>query len=622
MNNSFFKDEQIFLFHTGKYHHSYEMLGAHMIKEEETKGVRFSVWAPHAEEVSVVGDFNGWDRTKHKMIKISEGGIWSVFISGVQEGALYKYAIATSQGHVIIKTDPYAFFSEVRPNTASIVYSIEGYKWQDEAWIRKRAEIFTRPVNIYEVHLGSWRRHDDQELFNYKEIAKQLIPYVKEMGYTHIEILPIMEHPYDGSWGYQCSGYFSVTSRYGEPKDFMHLVEKCHENGIGVLLDWVPGHFCANDEYLSRFDGTMLFEKEQHWEWGTYKFDFSRSEVYSFLISNAVFWFEKYHIDGMRIDGVSSMLLLNHGKENREWTQNQFGGNEDLEAIEFMKQLNTAVFRYFPNVIMAAEEATAWPKVTWPVDDGGLGYNYKWNMGWMNDILRYMELQPMYRKYHHELITFSLMYAFSENFILAISHDEVVHGKKSLIEKMPGDYWQKFANLRAFFCFLMTHPGKKLIFMGAEFAQFVEWRYYCSLDWGILNFDMHKKFHEFVKRINHFYLKEEILWSNDHSWDGFQWLDVNNNEQNIISFIRKNKNQESIVVLVSFTPVSYDHFRIGVPSSGKYRLIFNSDQKEYGGTGNITEVEYTTEGIQCHGQTFSIELPLPSYSGIILKKEG
>ncbi len=622
MSQNFFNDKNIYLFHTGKYYHSYEMLGAHITNENGTYGVRFSVWAPNAKEVSVIGNFNDWDRRKHVMAKISQGGIRSIFIPGVKSGCLYKFSIKSPQGNIAVKTDPYAFYSEERPATASIVYSLDGYTWQDKEWMKNRREskIFNGPINIYEVHLGSWKRHNDETLYSYREIADELIPYVKDMGYSHIEVLPIMEHPFDGSWGYQCSSYYSATSRYGKPEDFMYLIDKCHANDIGILLDWVPGHFCPNEEYMAKFDGTSIFEKEQHKEWGTYKFDFSRSEVSSFLISNAVFWFEKYHIDGMRVDGVSSMILLNHGKEDVKFTPNRYGGAEDLEAIEFMKHLNTVIFKYYPGVIMAAEEATAWPMVTWPVSDGGLGYNYKWNMGWMNDILRYMELQPVYRKYHHDLITFSLMYAFSENFILAISHDEVVHGKKSVIEKMPGDYWQKFANLRAFFCFLMTHPGKKLIFMGAEFAQFIEWRYYCSLDWGILDFDMHRRFHLFVKEINHFYLNECSLWTNDHSWEGFQWIDVNNNDQSIISFIRKAKKEE-VIVLISFTPITYDCFRVGVPASGKYRIVFNSDQKEYGGTGNITKKEYISENQACHGQSFSIELQLPSYTGLIIKKE-
>ncbi len=623
MKNSFLNEENIYLFHTGKYFYSYEMMGAHLTEEKNEKGARFTVWAPHARQVSVIGDFNGWNGTEHPMEKISDGGIWSIFIPSIHEGSLYKYQIISQDNQSIIKSDPYAFYTEVRPNTASVVYELDHFKWQDGTWMKKRNEtpLYDRPLNIYEVHLGSWKRNPDGSEYTYEQLTKELIPYVKEMGYTHIELLPVLEHPFDGSWGYQCSGYYSMTSRYGEPKQLMDFIDQCHVNDIGVIFDWVPGHFCPDADGLCRFDGNTLYEKEQHREWGTYKFDFSKSEVISYLISNAVFLFDRYHIDGLRIDGVSSMLYLSYGKEEGEWEPNQYGGNGDLDAEEFMKQLNAAVFKYFPNVIMAAEEATSWPMVTWPTDKGGLGYNYKWNMGWMNDILRYMEMDPEYRKYHHNLITFSFMYAFSENFILAISHDEVVHGKKSLIDKMPGDYWQKFANLRAFYCYLMTHPGKKLTFMGCEFAQFIEWRYYSSLDWGILNFDMHKKIQCFVKALNKFYLKENSLWENDHSWDGFQWIDADNNEQKIISFIRKSKNGASCITVINFSPVYYDRYRIGVPIKQKYDLIFNGDEEAYGGTGNVHLKEYEADDISMHGQPYSIEFKLPSFAGLIFKKK-
>lgn len=623
MINNLLNKENIYLFHTGKYFHSFEMLGAHCINENDKRGVLFSVWAPHAKEVSVIGSFNDWNNTIHRMRKVSEGGVWSLFIPDIEEGVLYKYEILTPYEKRIIKPDPYAFFTEVRPKTASIVYNLDKYQWNDDIWMDKRQKttIYNDPVNIYEVHLGSWKRYKDDTVFTYRTIAQELIDYVKEMGYTHIEMMPLMEHPFDGSWGYQCSGYYSATSRFGKPDDLMFLIDKCHQNDIGIIFDWVPGHFCPNSDSLSEFDGTMLYEKEQHKEWGTYKFDFSRSEVISFLISNAFFWFDKYHIDGLRVDGVSSMLHLNYGKEDGEWTPNRFGGNGDLDAIEFMKQLNIAVYQYFPNIIMAAEEATAWPMVTWPVHDGGLGYNYKWNMGWMNDLLKYMELDPIYRKYHHDLITFSFHYAFSENYILPISHDEVVHGKKSLIEKMPGDYWQKFANLRAFFCYLMTHPGKKLIFMGCEFGQFIEWRYYSELDWGILDFEMHRKIHKFVKEINHFYLNEEALWYFDHSWEGFQWIDADNSNQSIVSYMRKGKDNQYCVVIISFTPDYYDYFRLGVPEEGKYELVFNSDSEEYGGTGTIQKYEYIAEEKSWQGLPYSIELKLPSFCGLIFKKK-
>ncbi|NLK73535.1 MAG: 1,4-alpha-glucan branching protein GlgB [Clostridiales bacterium] len=624
MVSSLLKDENIYLFHTGKYYHSYEMFGAHITDENNEKGVRFSLWAPRAQAVSVIGDFNNWDRSRNRMERISEGGIWSIFIPNIKEGELYKYEILSWNDQIITKSDPFGFYFEVRPKTASIVYDLNKYKWNDNDWMNKRnsTSLYDRPMNIYEVHFGSWKVPEDREYYTCKEMAEILIPYVKEMGYTHIELLPIMEHPFDGSWGYQCSGFFAATSRYGPPHEFMYFIDKCHQNDIGVILDWVPGHFCPDVSYLSRFDGDILYEKEQHREWGTYKFNYSKSEVQSFLISNAIFWMDKYHIDGLRADGVSSMLYLSYGKEEGEWEPNIYGGNGDLDAIEFIKQLNTAVFKYYPNVIMAAEEASAWPMVTWPVHDGGLGYNYKWNMGWMNDILKYLEMDPVYRKHHHNLITFSFFYAFSENFVLPISHDEVVHGKKSMIDKMPGDYWQKFANLRAFFCYLMTHPGKKLTFMGTEFAQFMEWRYYCGLDWCLLDYEMHKKFQVFVKELNNFYLNEKTLWEDDHSWDGFQWIDADNNEQNIISYIRKDKEGKICVAIISFTPVHYDIFRIGVPNGGKYIIAFNSDAEIYGGTNNINKQEYTADEIPWHGRPYSIELQLPSYTGLILKNKG
>lgn len=623
MEKTLLNEENIYLFHIGKYFHSYEILGAHQITKNGMPGIQFSVWAPHAEQISVVGDFNQWDENVNQMERVSQGGIWSSFISYAKELDLYKYKILTKDNRWLYRSDPYAFYSEVRPRDASIVYQLDRYNWNDKVWMENRGnyEIYRQPINIYEVHLGSWKRHEDKTLFTYKEIAQELVPYVKKMGYTHIELLPIMEHPFDGSWGYQCSGYYSATSRYGRPEDLMYLIDQCHMNDIGVILDWVPGHFCPDEGGLSEFDGSMLYEKEQHREWGTYKFDFSRSEVQSFLISNAVFWFDKYHIDGLRVDGVTSILHLNYGKEEGEWIPNKFGGNGDLEAIDFIKQLNSTIFKYFPNVIVAAEESSAWPMVTWPVHKDGLGFNYKWNMGWMNDILKYMETDPVYRQYHHNLITFSLFYAFSENFMLPISHDEVVHGKKSLLDKMPGDYWQKFANVRAFFCYLMTHPGKKLLFMGTEFGQFIEWKYYTGLDWNLLDFEMHKKLHHFIKEINHFYLEQEPLWIYDHSWDGFQWIDADNYSQSIVSFLRKGRENDQCLIIISFTPVHFEQFRIGVPEEGIYQILFNSDEKQYGGTGNISQYEYKSELVPWHGKPFSIEFILPSYTGLIIKRK-
>ena len=627
MKNSPLSEYAIYLFNQGDNYRSYQMLGSHLVNFQGENGVSFAVWAPHAKSVSVVGDFNHWDGTVHVMSKCGSSGIWQIFISGMTEHTFYKYQITTAYGKIILKADPYAFYAELRPNTASKVYSLENYAWNDAAWLeqRKHYNSYQAPMLTYEVHLGSWRRGANGEFLSYKEMAEQLVSYVKEMNYTHIEIMPICEHPFDGSWGYQATGYFAVTSRYGEPKDFMYLVDLCHQNNIGVILDWVPGHFCRDDHGLRKFDGQPLYESPdpmlaENDEWGTTNFDYSRYEVKSFLISNAMFWLDVYHIDGLRIDAVANMLYLDYGKEDGQWKPNKHGGNGNLAAMDFLRHLNHVVFENHPNALMIAEESTSWPLMTKPVYIGGMGFNYKWNMGWMNDILKYMEFDAIYRKWNHNLITFSLMYAFSENYVLPLSHDEVVHGKKSLVEKMPGDYWQKFANLRAFYGYWMAHPGKKLLFMGSEFAQFIEWKYYDSLDWHLLEYPLHKKMHDFVKNLNAFYVEQKSLWEIDCDWKGFEWIDCHDYSKSVISFIRKTKKmQDFVIVVCNFTPEVHYGYRIGVPQSGKYLEVLNSDAREFGGSGVSNIQELNTEPISWHNQENSLVLTLPPLSTIYLK---
>ena len=627
MKNSPLSEYAIYLFNQGDNYRSYQMLGSHLVNFQGENGVSFVVWAPHAKSVSVVGDFNHWDGTVHVMSKCGSSGIWQIFISGMTEHTVYKYQITTAYGKIILKADPYAFCAELRPNTASKVYSLENYDWNDDTWLeqRKHYNSYQAPMLTYEVHLGSWRRGVNSEFLSYKEMAEQLVSYVKEMNYTHIEIMPICEHPFDGSWGYQATGYFAVTSRYGEPKDFMYLVDLCHQNNIGVILDWVPGHFCRDDHGLRKFDGQPLYESPdpmlaENDEWGTTNFDYSRYEVKSFLISNAMFWLDVYHIDGLRIDAVANMLYLDYGKEDGQWKPNKHGGNGNLAAMDFLRHLNHVVFENHPNALMIAEESTSWPLMTKPVYIGGMGFNYKWNMGWMNDILKYMEFDAIYRKWNHNLITFSLMYAFSENYVLPLSHDEVVHGKKSLVEKMPGDYWQKFANLRAFYGYWMAHPGKKLLFMGSEFAQFIEWKYYDSLDWHLLEYPLHQKMHDFVKNLNAFYVEQKSLWEIDCDWKGFEWIDCHDYSKSVISFIRKTKKmQDFVIVVCNFTPEVHYGYRIGVPQSGKYLEVLNSDAAEFGGSGVSNIQELNTEPISWHNQENSLVLTLPPLSTIYLK---
>ncbi|MBQ9414817.1 MAG: 1,4-alpha-glucan branching protein GlgB [Clostridia bacterium] len=586
----------------------------------------FRVWAPNARSVSVVGDFNGWDPRRDPMTRRPDG-VWEVVIGIVKEYDSYKYWVCTQDGTELMKADPFASHSETRPGTASKVYHLSGYQWGDGAWFKEKTQrsIYDCPVNIYEVHIGSWRRYADGNTFDYDKLADELIPYVKEMGYTHIELLPIMEYPYDGSWGYQVTGYYAPTSRYGTPKQFMNLVDRCHQAGIGVILDWVPAHFPRDASGLFRFDGTPCYEyadprKGEHKEWGTCVFDYGRWEVRNFLISNAMYWLDQFHVDGLRVDAVASMLYLDYNREHGQWIPNKYGGKENLEAVEFPRLLNEAVFAAHPQVMMIAEESTAWPMVSRPTSDGGLGFNYKCNMGWMNDMLRYLSLDPLVRKDNHDSLTFSFFYAFSENFVLPISHDEVVHGKGSLINKMPGNYEDKFAEVRAFLGYMMAHPGKKLLFMGSEFAQFKEWDFQTELDWLLLEYDAHRQFHGFTKALNHFYLEQSPLWENDFSWEGFSWIAHDDYTQSIIVFRRIDRQGNELVVLCNFNPVKREHYRIGVPEADAYREVFTTDDEAFGGSG-VKNGLVKTDKEPMHGFDRSIELTVPPLSVIYLAAE-
>lgn len=618
---------QLYLFNEGTNYYSYRMLGSHFTKVNGILGVQFAVWAPNAKSVSVVGDFNDWKGDLNIMEPLDDSGVWTTFIPNLKEMEIYKYEIETKNGDKILKSDPYAFYSEVRPNTASRIVSIDGYSWNDKSWQykKKKTPPYNIPISIYEVHLGSWKLNKDGDFLTYRELADELVDYVLYMGYTHIELLPISEFPFDGSWGYQVTGHFSVNSRFGTPKDFMYFVDKCHQNGIGVILDWVPGHFPKDAHGLAKFDGTHLYEYEdtrlgEHKEWGTLVFDYGKSEVRSFLISNALFWLDYYHIDGLRVDAVTSMLYLDYGRQSGEWIPNKYGGRENIEAIDFMKKLNEAVYKYFPNTMMIAEESTSWPMVTMPTFLGGLGYSHKWNMGWMHDILDYMSQDPIYRKWNHSKLTFSMMYAFSENYILPLSHDEVVHGKKSLLDKMPGDYWQKFANLRLLFSYMITHPGKKLLFMGGEFGQFIEWKYYDSLDWHLLEYEMHSKLQQFVKEINHFYKSQKPLWEIDDSWDGFKWIDTKDYNQSTISYIRIGKSKDDyIIVVLNFTPVVREDYRIGVPDLGEYVEVLNSDEIRFGGSGQLNNKPIKSEKLPWHNFPYSMCIKTPPLGASFFK---
>ncbi len=594
---------------------AYEYLGSFLNGDVAT----FRVWAPNASSVSVVGDFNGWDNTANPMSLIADG-VWQAEIKGIKNYDVYKYAIVSQSGKLTLKSDPYARHFETAPANSSKVYADDGYAWGDADWVsaQRSKNIMESPVNIYEVHLGSWQRFDDGNTYDYVTAAKAISAYVKKMGYTHIELMPLTEHPFEGSWGYQVTGYFAPTSRFGTPADFKKFVDIMHENGIGVILDWVPAHFPKDEFGLYRFDGTTCYEyaddrKGEHKEWGTCVFDYGKVQVMNFLISSAVFWLKEYHIDCLRVDAVASMLYLDYGRNGGEWMPNSYGGREHLEAIELLRQVNSAAFAANPGVMMIAEESTAWPMVTKPASDGGLGFNFKWNMGWMNDMLRYMSLDPFFRKHNHDCLTFSFFYAFSENFILPISHDEVVHGKCSLINKMPGEYKDKFDNLRAFYAYMMAHPGKKLLFMGQEFGQFIEWKYDAPLDWLLLDYGAHKQMQNYVKDLNKFYIKNSQFWEIDYSWEGFEWISNDDYTQSIISFRRKNKAGDEIICVCNFVPVDRSDYKIGVPVKGSYKKLFSSADTKYGGAGGVTD-SYTSAAVPMHGYDNSIALDIPGLS--------
>jgi 1,4-alpha-glucan branching enzyme len=615
----------------GTHYRAWEKLGARRMQIGNTAGVHFAVWAPNAQRVSVIGDVNRWDGRVHPMRKLVPSGIWEIFLPDLPEGACYKFEIRTSGGHLLHKVDPYARFFEVPPKSASIVWTDSGYQWRDHEWMHGRAANEgwrERPMSIYEVHLGSWRRVPEEgyRFQTYREMAHTLVPYVREMGYTHIELLPIMEHPFAGSWGYQVIGFYAPTSRFGTPDDFRYFVDECHAHGIGVILDWVPGHFPKDPHGLARFDGTALYEhfdprKGEHQEWGTLVFNYSRSEVRTFLLSNALFWLEEFHIDGLRVDAVASMLYLDYSRREGEWIPNEFGGRENIEAVEFFKQLNTVTHGRVPGTVTIAEESTAWPAVSRPVYVGGLGFSYKWNMGWMHDMLEYMKQDPIYRRWHHGEVTFSLLYAFTENFILPFSHDEVVHGKGSMLDKMPGDVWQKHANLRALYGYMFGHPGKKLMFMGCEFGQWWEWNHDSSLDWHLLHDRMHDGLRRWVQDLNRTHQQERSLHQVDFEGTGFSWIDCNDNENSVLSLIRRARDPHDFTVVVAgFTPVPRLDYRIGVPEPGWYRELLNSDSEIYGGSNLGNGGGVPSEPEPAHGFDHSIRVTVPPLGFVLFKK--
>ena len=623
MNKAAAKDAgyPIFLFKQGNNQEAQRYFGAHLCQQDGQDGAVFRVWAPHAKAVSVVGDFNSWVPGSHPMTKVEEG-IWELFIPGIKEYDIYKFCVTSPSDELLFKADPYAFHTETRPSNGSKVYDLDGYAWNDGAWLeqQEKQDVINSPVSIYEMHMGSWKMKDENTPYNYSEVADLLIPYIKDMGYTHVELLPITEYPFDGSWGYQVSGYFAPTSRYGTPKDFMAFVDKLHQAGIGVILDWVPAHFPRDGYGLYMFDGAPCYEdpnprRGEHKEWGTMVFNYGMGEVQSFLISSALFWIDQYHLDGLRVDAVASMLYLDYNRRDGEWEPNVNGGKENLEAIAFLQKCNGVVLGRHPHKMMIAEESTAWPMVTKPAADGGLGFNFKWNMGWMNDMLSYMKTDPLFRAGNHGKVTFSFFYAFSENFILPISHDEVVHGKCSLINKMPGDYETKFANLRTFYGYMMAHPGKKLLFMGQEFGQFIEWDEKKPLDWMLLEYDKHRQLQSYVRDLNAFYKENPAMWQVDYSWEGFQWIVPDDNQQSVVIFLRRDAAGKMILVACNFNPVLRQGYKLGVPVSGTYKELLNSDDARYGG-GDVHNAPVRSVKGAMHGFDQHIKIDLPPLSTI------
>lgn len=617
------------LFHQGTNYKAYETYGAHPMKKGRKSGYVFRVWAPRARSVSVVGDFNDWDASKHVMERMIDGESFEVFVAGAKCYDSYKFRIETADGRILMKADPYAFHAEtpgVERSNASKLFDLDGFKWSDKAYLDKRSRknIYVSPMNIYEVNLLSWRRGKDGNFLTYTELATKLVSYVKEMGYTHVEFMPVAEHPFDGSWGYQVTGYYAVTSRLGTPHDFMRLIDAFHREGIAVILDWVPAHFPKDAFGLYEFDGAPLYEPEQ-WDrkemetWGTRKFDFGRNEVMSFLISDAVFLFEKYHVDGLRVDAVASMLYLDYDKKPGEWIPNVYGENRNLEAINFLRRLNEAVFGYFSGILMIAEESTAWAMITKPTHVGGLGFNYKWNMGWMNDVLSYLSTDPLFRMHNHNKLTFSMMYAFSENYVLPISHDEVVHGKASLIGKMPGSYEEKFAGVRAFLGYMFVHPGKKLNFMGTEIGQFKEWDYKEGIEFFLLDYPLHEKLKRAVKELNHFYKSTPALYEIEDSWDGFEWLEADAADRNFLAIKRTDRAGNQLIALVNFSGADIYSYPLGVPN-GKYQVVFNTDSVRFGGSGKMKKRIFTAKKIPSHGKEYSISFDIPKLTCIYLKK--
>jgi len=631
----------LYLYGQGTHYQIYDKLGANTITVDGITGVHFAVWAPNAKRISVIGDFNGWNGQRHPMRSMGASGVWELFVPGLSNYDRYKYEIKSQTGALFSKSDPYARFAEHRPSTASMVYDIHGYTWKDEKWMKKRdkCDPLCGPVNVYEFHPGSWRRASCGRFLSWPELAAELIPYIKDLGYTHVEVMPVMEHPFDGSWGYQVTGYYAPTSRFGNPHQFMEFVDACHQADIGVIMDWVPAHFPKDAHGLALFDGTAVYEHQdprqgEHPEWGTLIFNYGRSEVKNFLIANALYWIEMFHIDGLRVDAVASMLYLDYGKDYGQWVPNQYGGRENVDAVEFMKHMNSVVLGAHPHVLMIAEESTAWTGVTRPAGEDGLGFSLKWNMGWMNDFLSYMTKDSVYRKHHHHNLTFGMVYAYSEKYILVLSHDEVVHGKGSMVNKMPGDNWQKLANLRAAYGFMMGHPGKKLLFMGGEFAQFEEWNENKALNWYLMHeYEHHRKMHDFVRDLNHLYLAERALWQKDFDGDGFSWINANDAERSIISFYRVGEVRrrskadqevlgstfEYLVFVCNFTPVPWLDYRVGVPAPGKYVEVLNSDDEKYGGSGIVNPGPLTAEEYECDWKEYSVPIQLPPLGVVVLK---